>query len=109
MSGADRGNPDGGDAVPPAVAARLHVNDDTHGGRAPNVVDQGAAFSPADNVNNAAAGFDAEKSVPVIPLMSRSMLPANPRSLVSKGGRNYRLPANVSYVGQWGDRPSVAC
>ena len=47
MSGADRGNPDGGDAVPPAVAARLHVNenDDTHGGRAPNVVDQGAAFT----------------------------------------------------------------
>ena len=98
--GADHGNPDGGDAVPPAVAVRLHVNenDDTHGGRAPNVVDQHAAFVPANNVNNAAAGFDADYSVPVNPSMLRSMLPANPRSLVFKGGRNYRLPANVSYV-----------
>ena len=100
MSGAARGNPDGNHAAPPAVAAGHHVNenDDTNGGCAPNVVDQRAAFAPANNVNNAAAGFDADNSVLVNPPMLRSMLPANPRSLVFKGGRNYRLPANVSYV-----------
>ena len=37
-------------------------------------------------------------SATVNPTMLRSILPANPRSLVFKGAKHYRLPANVSYV-----------